>query len=485
MSIVPLIRSPALRGVFLQSARRYATRPPPRPDLSNTGDSSTAPSSHDEQSTSPASSQPPPSSSSSLPSLDFVPSFEEEQTQRTGAKSSKGSLSSIERKRRFLGRVSLAVLLLGAGVQTWFLGREWDDGELRERRLKIEDAPSTRWGRTRVRLTSMFDTFTEPLWPELLPPPLPAPHQKPFTLLISIDDLLVTSMWDRQHGWRTAKRPGVDYFLAYLSQFFEVVIFTTQYNYTAMPIVEKLDPYQFFIAYKLFRDATRSVNGTPVKDLSYLNRDLSKVIMLDTHPEHVSAQPENAVILPKWTGDPRDRGLVAMIPFLESIAIYKPQDVRPILEAYSGKDIPLEYAKKEAEAKKLHIEEWEQKRKGLSSGGFTLSGLFGMSSDSNPSPIPLTYLEQKRQEAQAQYKEEQAYINANKENFERMIKEEQDAMNAQMPSTFWGAAAAVMGGVPPPPPGTPGAPEASVASTDAGASGQAASSQGGALTQKV
>lgn len=34
---------------------------------------------------------------------------------------------------------------------------------------------------------------------------------------------------------------------------------------TAMPILDKLDPYQFFITYKLFRDATRSVNGTPVK----------------------------------------------------------------------------------------------------------------------------------------------------------------------------------------------------------------------------
>lgn len=32
-----------------------------------------------------------------------------------------------------------------------------------------------------------------------------------------------------------------------------------------MPILDKLDPYQFFITYKLFRDATRSVNGTPVK----------------------------------------------------------------------------------------------------------------------------------------------------------------------------------------------------------------------------
>jgi import inner membrane translocase subunit TIM50 len=69
---------------------------------------------------------------------------------------------------------------------------------------------------------------------------LPAPHQKPYTLLLSIDDLLVTSTWGvssfvttvilnppplfnhtnnflkRQHGWRTAKRSGVDYFLAYL-----------------------------------------------------------------------------------------------------------------------------------------------------------------------------------------------------------------------------------------------------------------------------
>lgn len=86
---------------------------------------------------------------------------------------------------------------------------------------------------------------------------------------------------------------------------------------TANPILDKLDPYQFFIQYRLFRDATRSVNGTPVKDLTYLNRDLSKVILLDTHPEHASAQPENAIIVPKWEGDAKDRGLVAMIPFLE------------------------------------------------------------------------------------------------------------------------------------------------------------------------
>jgi import inner membrane translocase subunit TIM50 len=137
-----------------------------------------------------------------------------------------------------------------------------------------------------------------------------------------------------------------------------------------------------------------------LQDLSYLNRDLSKVILLDTHPEHVSSHPENAIIMPKWTGAPGDKGLIAMIPFLEctsmlssrldlisfslprtAIGIYKTPDVRPILQAYAGKDIPIEYAEKEAEAKRKHIEEWKTKARGLSKGGFTLSGMFGGASE--------------------------------------------------------------------------------------------------------
>jgi import inner membrane translocase subunit TIM50 len=135
--------------------------------------------------------------------------------------------------------------------------------------------------------------------------------------------------------------------------------------------------------------------------LAYLNRDLSKVIVLDAHAEHVRTHPNNAIVMPKWTGTPGDKGLIAMIPFLEcesfipdsthidrcahalltAIGIYKPADVRPIVGAYAGKDVPLEYAKFEAAAKQKHIEEWEAKRaagggKGLGSGAFTLSTLF-------------------------------------------------------------------------------------------------------------
>jgi import inner membrane translocase subunit TIM50 len=68
---------------------------------------------------------------SNLPSLDFSP--EPEQT--TGAKSSKDSLSSVEQKRRRIGRISLAVLVLGFGINVAYMGREWDEFELKAKKL--------------------------------------------------------------------------------------------------------------------------------------------------------------------------------------------------------------------------------------------------------------------------------------------------------------------------------------------------------------
>ncbi|KAG6829171.1 hypothetical protein H0H92_005426 [Tricholoma furcatifolium] len=384
-----------------------------------------------------------PLASGSVPSLDFSPPEPEQQQQhRTGARSSKGSLSSAERQRRFVGQIALAMLTAALAVNTVHMGREWEEEELKAKKMTIENAPSTRWGRTKERFIDIFDYFNKPAWPELLPPAYPPPHQKPYTLLISIDDLLVTSTWDRQHGWRTAKRPGVDYFLGYISQFYEVVVFTSQNYYTAIPILEKLDRYNFYITHRLFREATRSINGQIVKDLSYLNRDLSKVISLDTTPEHVSTHPENAIVIPKWNGDPKDTGLIAMIPFLESIAIYKPEDVRPILKAYEGKNIALEYAKREAEAKAKHIEEWKSKR-GVQTSSF--SSLFGVGSQSMvptaraQGGAPPTYLEQKRYEAQMQYREEQKYIADHRDELEKLLAQDQAAAQGDMPGSLWEA----------------------------------------------
>ncbi|VDC05681.1 unnamed protein product [Peniophora sp. CBMAI 1063] len=386
----------------------------------------------------------PPAPSPQSLSLDVAPPDPTEEAGsggRTGARSSKDSLSSIERRQRRLARLGMGVVALGLVGATVYMGREWESDELKERKLTEETAPTTRYGRTLERFTSLFDFFSKPAWTELLPPPLPAPHQKPYTLLVSIDDLLVTSTWDRQHGWRTAKRPGVDYFLAYLSQFYEIVIFTTQASFTAMPIVEKLDPYGFSIAYKLYRESTRAGPDGPVKDLSYLNRPLDKVILLDAHPEHCTAQPENAIIIKPWKGQPGDKGLIEMIPFLESIGIYRPNDIRPILKAYEGKDIPKEYAIKEAAEKKALIEDWKARGggKGLSAGGFTFSSLFGGKEPKQAGPaLPETFLERARREAQNIYLQEQKYLRDNKAEFDRLMKEDMEQRQKEMGGTIFG-----------------------------------------------
>ena len=151
-----------------------------------------------------------------------------------------------------------------------------------------------------------------------------------------------------------------------------------------------------------------------------------------------------------------------------AIGIYNPPDVRPILKAYQGKDIPIEYAKREAEDKQAHVENWTKKGKRVD---VTFSSLFGSSSVSplpflpplpfqkaseaklrlteppqhTTSPIPPTYLEQKRKEAQALYREEMAFIETNKSEFDRMLEKEKEAMAEQMPDNLFGMLGALVG----------------------------------------
>ncbi|KAK4685955.1 hypothetical protein P7C73_g4183, partial [Tremellales sp. Uapishka_1] len=123
-----------------------------------------------------------------------------------------------------------------------------------------------------------------------------------------------------------------------------------------------------------------------------------------------------------------------------AIGIFQPPDVRPILKAYEGKNIPVEYAKKEGESKRLALEEWERgagRRVGGGVGG--LSGLFGGVSGAQPKPSqPLTYLETKRAQAQRIYEEEQKYWRDNAEDFKKLIEEDKAKQLAEMKGSLLG-----------------------------------------------
>lgn len=196
-----------------------------------------------------------------------------------GAKSSGGGrakgelpasayVSSSERRRQKLAMWAFVITGVSAVVGTVYLGRNWTEEEL----AKNPEVPngwslSLWWKRAMARMGDTVTYYQEPAFEKLLPDPDPS-FERPYTLCISLEDMLVHSEWSREHGWRVAKRPGVDYFLHYLSQYYEIVLFTTVPFATGEPLVRKLDPYRF-IMWPLFREATKYKDGEIVKVQSH------------------------------------------------------------------------------------------------------------------------------------------------------------------------------------------------------------------------
>lgn len=148
-----------------------------------------------------------------------------------GARQRPEYVSSQEKSRRKVMIVGYSALLMAGLGALWYVGNQEND---KNKDLKGVD-------RFKKNMSELGDVFSKPALQKLLPDPLPPTHQRPYTLLVDLDDLLVHHSWDRQHGWRTAKRPGVDYFLGYLSQFYEIVLFTNQPNYVSTRSVKCSD----------------------------------------------------------------------------------------------------------------------------------------------------------------------------------------------------------------------------------------------------
>ncbi|EPS30345.1 Mitochondrial import inner membrane translocase subunit tim50 [Penicillium oxalicum] len=356
-----------------------------------------------------------------------------------------GYETSLDRRKARMANIMYAVMLAAGIAGMGYLGRNWETEE--EERAHTETpsgwSPGLWWGRIKARTGDLTSYYKDPAFPKLLPDEDPTMRQ-PYTLVLSLEDLLVHSEWSREHGWRVAKRPGVDYFLRYLNQYYELVLFTSVPSMMADQVLRKLDPYRI-IRWPLFREATRYKDGEYIKDLSYLNRDLSKVILIDTKEEHARLQPENSIILDKWTGDSKDKTLVALIPFLEYLAGMGVEDVRTVLKSFEGTNIPIEFSKREkAMRERFEKQLEEEKKKKPSIGMGSLASALGLKSsrtlDGEPSPIEglaqgKMVWDQIRERGQKNYEMIDREIRENGEKWlAEMAAEEEKARQEQMNS---------------------------------------------------
>ena len=90
---------------------------------------------------------------------------------------------------------------------------------------------------------------------------------------------------------------------------------------------------------RLYREHCFSFQGSYIKDLSLLGRDMKDVIIVDNSPNAYYFHNENAVPILSWYDDPDDRCLFEMIPLLEALS--QVHDVRQVIPKFVRKDINL------------------------------------------------------------------------------------------------------------------------------------------------
>jgi import inner membrane translocase subunit TIM50 len=210
------------------------------------------------------------------------------------------------------------------------------------------------------------------------------PHDIPVppTLVLDLENTLVSSTWDRKYGWRHARRPGVDKFLHELAQYYEIVLYSPSIDGIADPVVTMLDK-DGCILHRLYRDATYYHNGVHVKDLKRLNRNMNRMIVLDDDPDEVQFNPENLIRIKPYT-DPTDRtddSLLRILPFLVEIAREGYDNIPKLLEQYRGMD-----ADQIADEQARRVEELRNSRIRRSQAG--LGGLVRSGSDLPEPELP-------------------------------------------------------------------------------------------------
>lgn len=191
---------------------------------------------------------------------------------------------------------------------------------------------------TRASIEKQIKSFRDPTYDRLLPDMRPEMRAMGIkTLVLDLNDVLVSKQWTRQKGWTLYKRPGAQDFLFEMGQYFEVVIFTDEPSAYAIPVINKLDKNQV-VPYRLYRPETQYHEGKHVRDLSKLNRDLSQVLFISADPDAYMFQPENTLKLKPWKDDPSDTTLFDLLPMLQMIALKGVKDVRDVVKSYDGEE---------------------------------------------------------------------------------------------------------------------------------------------------
>ena len=130
-------------------------------------------------------------------------------------------------------------------------------------------------------------------------------------------------------------RRGAKQFLAEVSKYFEVGIFTASVKEYADAVIDYLDPHKKMIKFRLYRNNCININDKIyVKDLRIIKGvDLKDILLIDNSMYSFAAQLTNGILINSFYNDKNDIELYNVLGYLLNF-LYKADDVRLINEQF-------------------------------------------------------------------------------------------------------------------------------------------------------
>lgn len=118
------------------------------------------------------------------------------------------------------------------------------------------------------------------------------------------------------------KRPGLDDFLNYVKEKFEVLIFTASLKEYADAVIDVIAPW-IPPSHRFYRNNCKQFNDIFVKDLCLFNRPIESIILIDDSYVALSVNRSNVITISSWFGESNDKELTkiaqSILPQLEDV----------------------------------------------------------------------------------------------------------------------------------------------------------------------
>jgi Dullard-like phosphatase family protein len=180
--------------------------------------------------------------------------------------------------------------------------------------LKIDNIEGSLIASLFLRNNSIFS----PINPPYIKVPL---ISKKYTLVLDLDETLVNFKIKSGKEGYVRLRPFLLGFLEEVSQYYELIIFTSATEAYANSVIEAIEKEKKYFDFIFYRQHTIIIGNDFVKDLTRIGRPLNSTIIIDNTPQNFRFQKENGIcVKPFWGQDTNDKTLYNLIPILIDIA---------------------------------------------------------------------------------------------------------------------------------------------------------------------